>query len=193
MNFLKRIGNHGTALSCLLAVLGILLVGPVPLSAQQQNDELTPPKVEGKVIVGGANFGEEIPHGLVGAAVRIYLTERISVEPEYLFLRHSENDQDQIFQANVAYDFVDPRKKFVPYGIIGVGGIKHRGRYYDNDFVTGAPRVFDTSFTTWTASAGVGLKIYLTRRLFVAPEVRIGREPNLRGTVSVGYVFAGRK
>jgi len=51
----------------------------------------------------------------------------------------------------------------------------------------------DTSFTTWTASVGGGVKIFLTKRLFVAPEVRVGREPNVRGTVSVGYVFVGRK
>ena len=41
------------------------------------SEELTPPKVEGKVIVGGANFGEEIAHGVVGGALRVYVTKRL--------------------------------------------------------------------------------------------------------------------
>jgi hypothetical protein len=37
------------------------------------------------------------------------------------------------------------------------------------------------------------VKIFLTKRLFIAPEGRVGREPSVRGTVSIGYVFSGRK
>ena len=169
-----------------------LLAGVSPLAAQEPQ-ELTPPKIEAKVIVGGANFGEDLPHGLVGGAVRFYVTKRLSVEPEYLYLRHSEDDQDQIFQPNVAYDFTDPRKRFVAYGIVGVGVLHHKGRFLGNDFVSGAPVLFDTSFTTWTASIGGGVKIFLTDRLFISPEARVGREPSVRGTINVGYVFAGRK
>ena len=169
-----------------------LLAALSPLSAQEPQ-ELTPPKVEAKVIAGAANFGEDLPHGFVGGAVRFYVTKRLSIEPEYLYLRHSKDDQDQLFQPNVAYDFSDPRKRFVVYGIAGVGVLRHKGRFLGNDFVTGAPVLFDTSFTTWTASVGGGVKIFLTDRFFVAPEVRVGREPSVRGTINVGYVFAGRR
>ena len=82
--------------------LAASLMGTAESIPAQKQNELSPPKVEGKIIVGGANFGEEIPHGLIGSALRIYVTKRLSVEPEYLYLRHSENDEDQIFQANVA-------------------------------------------------------------------------------------------
>ena len=168
------------------------LVLATSLSAQQ-SDQLTPPKFEGKILVGSAIFGDDIEHKVVGGAVRIYVTKRLSIEPEYLYLQHSDNDQDQLFQPNVAYDFTDPTKRFVAYGIAGVGVIHHKGRYFGNDFVTDAPRVFDTSFTTWTASLGGGVKIFVTKRFFIAPEVRVGREPNLRGSVNVGYLFAGRR
>lgn len=163
-----------------------------PLSAQQ-DQPLTSPKVEGKVIFGSAVFGEDIEHKFVGAAVRVHVTKRLSIEPEYLYLRHSENDQDQLVQPNVVYDFTDPTKRAVAYGVIGVGVLHHKGRFFGNDFDTGAPRVFDTSFTTWTASVGGGLRIYVTERLFVSPELRVGREPTVRGTISVGYVFGGRR
>lgn len=168
-----------------------VIVLATSLSAQQ-SDQLTPPKVEGKVIVGSAIFGDDIEHKVVGGAVRVYITKRLSIEPEYLYLRHSENDQDQMFQPNVAYDFTDPTKRFVAYGIAGAGVLHHKGRFFGNDFVTGAPRVFDTSFTTWTASVGGGVKIFVTKRFFVAPELRVGREPTVRGTINVGYVFSGR-
>ena len=175
-----------------LAVGAFLVACVTPLSAQP-DQQLTRPKVEGKVIFGSATFGDDIEHTLYGGAVRVYLTERLSIEPEYLYLRHSDNDQDQLVQPNVAVDFTDPTKRFVAYGIAGVGVLHHKGRFFGSDFVTGAPRVFDTSFTTWTASVGGGVKIFLTKRLFVSPELRVGREPTVRGTINVGYVFGGRR
>ena len=173
-----------------LAVVVFLVACVTPLSAQQQ---LTRPKVEGKVIFGSAVFGEDLEHTLVGGAVRAYVTKRLSIEPEYLYLRRSEDDQDHLVQMNVAFDFTDPRKRLVPYVIGGAGVLHNRGRVFGSDFVTRAPFVREISFTTWTASAGGGVKIFLTNRLFVSPELRVGREPTVRATINVGYVFGGRR
>ena len=171
--------------------LGVLLAACVsPLSAQGQ--QLSHPKIEAKVIYGGVVFGEDDDHTTVGASVRAYVTKRLSIEPEYLYLWHGENDQDQLVQPNVAYDFTDPTKRAVLYGIAGAGVLHHKGRFVDTDF-TGTTRVFDTSFTTWTASVGGGVKIFVTDRLFVSPEFRVGRQPTIRATINVGYVFGGRR
>lgn len=173
-----------------LLVLGLLLiVGVVPVSAQQ----LTPPKVEGKVTFGTAIFDNDSEHKVVGGAVRYYLTERLSIESEYLYMHHSEIDQDHLIQPNIAIDITNPRKRFVAYAIAGAGVLHHRGRFFGRDFTTGAPRVFDVSLNSFTASAGGGVKIFVTDRLFVSPEVRVGREPTFRATVNVGYVFRGRR
>ena len=173
--------------------VGVSLVACVTPLCAQQSQQLKSPRVEGKVIFGSATFGDDIDHKVVGGAVRAYVTKRLSIEPEYLYLRHSENDQDQHFQPNVAFDFIkDSTGRLVVYGIGGVGVLHHKGRFVENDFVTGASRVFDTSFSTWTATAGVGAKIFVTKRLFVSPELRIGREPTVRATINVGYVFARR-
>ena len=174
-------------------VIGTVLALSNATFGQDQNNISTTPKVEGKLTFGSAVFGEDIEHKMYGGSVRIYLTKRFSVEPEYFYLRHSDNDKDQIFQPNVTYDFTDPTRRLVIYGTAGVGVLKHEGRFFGNDFDTGEPRVFDTSFTTWTASVGGGLKIFVTKRFFVAPELRVGREPGVRGTVSVGYAFNGRE
>ena len=182
------------ALKYLIMSAALTLFCFLPVLAQKE--DLTPPKAEIKLTVGAAGFGTDqgsIPHGVAGGSVRIYVTERLSVEPEVLYLRNSPNDQDYIIQPNVAYDLTDPRKRFVPYLVGGAGVIHHRGRFFGEDFTTREPRVFDTSFTGWTASAGGGVKIFLTRRLFIAPEARVGREPSVRGTVSIGYVFSGRR
>ncbi len=120
------------------------------------------------------------------------MSRRISVEPEFLYLHNSTNDQDYIVQPNIAVDLTPPTGKTVPYLIGGVGVIHHCGRYFGNDFVTGQPQVFDTSFTTWTAGGGGGLKLFLTKKLFIAPEGRFGHEPTTRATISIGYVLVGR-
>lgn len=193
MIFSKRLDQWLVAArKFVLAVSVSLMACVTPLYAQAEQQP-TLPKIEGKLIFGGATFNEDLEHKLVGAAVRVYITERVSIEPEYLYLHHSDNDQDQLFQPNIAIDFTDPTGRFVVYGIAGVGVLHHKGRFFGNDFVSGAPRVFDTSFTGWTASVGGGVKIFLTNRLFVSPEVRVGREPNVRGTINVGYVFGGRR
>lgn len=166
--------------------------------ARAQQDDLTPPKVEVKATFGAAGFGDELdaPHVVAGGSVRFYLTRRFSVEPELLYMRNGKEDQDYLFTPNVAFDLSDPTKRVVPYVAGGVGVFHHRGRFLGNDFNTGQPRVFDTSSTTWAATGGGGVKIFLSDRLFVAPDARLGvvggSEPTLRGTVSLGYVISGR-
>jgi hypothetical protein len=178
----KRLRNLTAALAVILSCL-------VHAAAQ---GELTPPKAEVKATFGGAAF-EETSHSVFGGSARFYVTRRLSVEPEFLYMRNSSRDQDYLLQPNVAFDLADPTGRFVPYVIGGAGVIHHQGRFPGFDFSTGVPRIFDTSFTTWTASAGAGVKIFVTDRLFVSPEARLGREPNVRATISVGYVFSGRK
>ena len=175
----------------LLAVVVFLVACVTPLYAQEQ--QLTSPKVEGKVTFGSALFGEDLEHKLVGGALRVYVTKRLSIEPEYLYLRRSKDDQDNLGQISVAYDFTDPTKRVVFYGIGGAGVLHNRGRVFGADFETGVPFVREIKFTTWTASAGAGLKIFVTDRLFVSPELRVGREPTVRATINVGYAFGGRR
>ena len=164
-----------------LAVIS-LVACVTPLFAQQ-DAPLTRHKVEAKVIFGGVTFGEDLDHKVVGGAVRVHVAKRLSIEPEYLYMWRGDNDRDHFFQPNVVVDFNDPTQRLVFYGIGGVGVLHHEGRFFGRD----------TSVTTWSASAGGGLKIFLTKRLFVSPEFRLGSEPTLRGTINVGYAFGGRR
>lgn len=188
-------GPRAAARGCTAAALLLLCLANA--RAQQQQSSLTPPKVEVKATAGGAIFAIEdedaLGHKAVGAALRVYISRRWSVEPEFMYMRRGADDQDYFFTPSVAYDFAEPTRRVVPYAVGGVGVERHTGRFVGADFTTGRPFVVETSRTTWSLGVGAGVKLFLTDRLFVAPEFRVGREPYARGTVSVGYVISGRK
>ncbi len=153
------------------------------------------PRAEIKMFVGASDFGldsEPSPHFVVGAATRIHISRHWSIEPEFNFMRGSSNDHDYIFQPNVVYEFNRLEDRVVPYLIAGVGVIRHKSVFQGSDFVTGAPVTIDTSYTRWSGSAGGGLKVFVSKHLFVAPELRLGLQPTARATVSIGYVFPVR-
>ena len=155
--------------------------------------EVSPPRAEVRGTVGFADFTEfgELRHTVVGGSLRLYLTRRLSIEPELLYMRRNTQDEDYVIVPHVAFDLRDPRERVVPYVIGGVGLLHHRGRF---NRLTPTGIVQDTvSSNSWTANGGAGVKIYLTDRLFIAPDVRVGWEPVLRGTVSIGYTFSGRE
>ncbi len=176
---------------CASAVLFTLLV----TSHVVAQDSGSQSKAEIKMIVGASDFGtddESYPHFMVGTAVRFRISRHWSIEPEFTYMRRSSNDEDYVVQPNVVYEFNTREERVVPYLIGGVGFIRHKSVYRGSDFVTGAPVTYDTSYKTWSASAGAGLKVFVTKRLFIAPEARIGSQPTLRGNVSIGYVFPVR-
>lgn len=131
--------------------------------------------------VGYSNFLDEEPlhHLVIGGSARFYVTNRLAVEPEFLFMYRSSRDIDFQVIPNVVFEFTKRESRFQPYTIGGVGLQRHReltgtGYYWSN---------------SWTASGGLGTKIFLSDRLYVAPEFRLGLEPIVRITGSVGYVF----
>jgi len=178
------------ALRYLFLCAALLLLCSLPVLAQ---DEDRPrPKAEIRLTGGASGFtGDdgEIPHGVAGGSFRVYVTRRVSIEPEFLYMTNNPNDRDYLGQVSVAYDFGDSGKRFVPYVVAGAGVLRHRSQFFGNDFDTGQPRVYDTSYTSVAVSAGGGVKMFLTKGLFIAPEARVGYQPSLRATVSVGYVF----
>lgn len=166
----------------LTVAASLILFCFLPARAQET---LTPPKAEVRAVFGVATFGDgtEVPHFVGGASARFYVTRRLSIEPELLYMRYSDFDRDYVFNANVAYDITDPRKKVVPYVVGGVGALHHTDNFGG----------FTVSSTSLTVNGGGGVKIFVSDRLFIAPEFRVGLEPTARATVGVGYVFSGRK
>ena len=134
--------------------------------------------------LGSAAFLDELipfDHFLVGGAVRFYLTPHLSVEPEFLYMRGPETDRDYILASSLAYD-LGKSDQFRFYVVGGAGLLHHTEKF------PGAPDP-DYSVDSWTASGGIGAQIFLTDRIFVAPEFRLGWEPLFRITGSIGYAF----
>lgn len=115
-------------------------------------------------------------HSVAGGSMRIYITRRFSVEPELLYMYRSKADQDVIFTPHVAFDFAGSNGRIKPYVIGGVGVLRHRS-------ITGRGSF---SSNSWSAGGGIGVKIFITKRIFISPEARLGWEPFLRVTGSIG-------
>ncbi len=159
----------------------VILTGLIPAHCQ----EVARHAAYVKGTAGWAGFVDEsmLHHAVEGGSLRIYLTSRLSVEPELLYMHGPGLDRDVVLTPSVAFDFARS-KRVRPYVIGGVGMLWHR------DGFRTAPG--QTTFF-WghqgTFSSGLGANIFVTGRLFVAPEFRIGWEPIFRSTISVGYRF----
>ena len=150
---------------------GIALVCAMPALAQRQID------VKGSI--GLASFVDESPdhHLLTGGSARIYLTRRLSIEPEFLYLYRDNKHHDMILMPNVVWDFGGSR--FVPYVTGGVGLL----RTTDSGFLQ------SYSHNEGVITAGGGVKIYLNDRWFIAPEARVGFEAHVRISAGIGYTW----
>jgi len=93
MIFSKPLDQRLLAARKYVLAVGVVVMACITPSFVQ-GQQLTRPKIEAKAIYGGVVFGEDDDHQTVGASVRVYVTKRLSVEPEYLYLWHGENDQD---------------------------------------------------------------------------------------------------
>jgi len=140
-------------------------------------------KLEIQGIAGLAAFPDEgwINHAVVGAAITLPLSRRWAVEPEFLYLYSSEHDMDIHLIPNLLFQWKN-RSRIVPYLKFGVGLERHRSAY--DQWVSWA--------SSWTGGCGFGTRIFLSDHWYVSPEFRLGWEPLLRVTGSVGYSFGGR-
>jgi hypothetical protein len=138
------------------------------------------PQPEIKAILGWVGFIDEdwIDHAMVGGAARFYVTRRIGIEPEVVYLIGPGSDRDVTVIPHVSVDFMS-RQKVRPYFIGGAGLLHHSQRIGFRDF----------SNNDWVVNGGIGVKLFLTPKVFIAPEFRLGFETILRTGANIGFVF----
>ena len=147
---------------------------------QARSEWPTRDRIEIKGTLGLTDFLDEAPlhHFLACSSVRIRIAGGLGLEPELTYLSRSEHDRDLLLIPNVVYE-LQRRGRIVPYFIGGAGLMRHFEKWgpleWSGDWIY--------------ATGGFGTKLFLTRRLFVAPEVRIGWEPSLRISGTLGYVI----
>ena len=163
-----RTGNE-KQLRVAKAVGVLLLVAfvKIPLAAQSRPAEL-------RFHVGRAAFLEDSGHLSTGASYRHYFGRRgWALEPEYSFMTEGYHRDDMLI-LNVVKDLTKPTRRWTLSMIMG-GGINF----------------YRTKRSSWKGLGGLGwgmgLKVWASDRFFIAPQFRIGREPALRFSLTLGF------
>jgi hypothetical protein len=167
-----------------LSVAVMLFGAGQPVLAQEN----PAPAVE--FFIGRSGFIDEVwdYFTTIGGGARVYVTPRLSIGPEIAYLTGTSGALEAshlsvagtlTFEAN--RDASWPR--IVPYLVVGGGYLRQKtvvGRGPGNPglapFISSEP----------TVSAGIGARINLGSRMFVAPEFRLGWEPESRIAVTIG-------
>jgi len=182
------IGNRSGAGSCrkkvAVSALAVLIVAiPTPALAQEADPRPQARLVEVKAVLGFSTFidNDFIEHAVTGASVRLRLTGRWSIEPQFLYMRAGAHDQDLYLLGNLVYD-LDTRGRVTPYWIVGGGILWNRATFGRN-----REQVFTSR--GWHFSGGAGARIRLGKRWSLASEARFGIEPFFQVHAGFGYAF----
>jgi hypothetical protein len=167
------------------AVLAAVLIAAATAAnaaAQTQEDHRPIGAVEG--IIGHAAFADEslIHHSVFGIAAPLRLTKRLAVGPELVRMIGPGRDRDWILAGAAWFDFAsaDPLRpgKVVPFVSGGFGVLWHNDGFntYSNRYYGG----------------GVGVRVQLTDRLYISPEVLFASELHIRTVARIGYHIPAR-
>lgn len=160
-----------------------------PVLARAQADRPAP-VVEG--IFGTAGFVDESTdwRTLSGGGGRVFVTSRVAIGPEFVYLKGPEGFHEWTLTGNATIDLMTDRRSaprpIVPYVVAG-GGYLRQVSLVGGGINAPPGTVLSFSSSEGTVSGGLGARIGLGRRFYLAPELRFGWEPELRLTVTIGY------
>jgi hypothetical protein len=160
------------------ATLTLLFV--LTAAAASAQDARPAPAVE--FLAGWAGFADDatIDHTIYGTAARVYLTPRLAVGPELVYMRGPNSDRDLFLTGNLTIDLRRPRAgqspSVSPFVVAGGGFFQHRDRSGPFSFTS-----YEGAFT-----AGGGVRAWITDRVYVLADARVGWELHLRVNGGVG-------
>ncbi len=160
----------------LLAACALALVLlPTPALAQGGAIELTG---------GYAGFVDDATkhHAVAGGSARWYVSPRVSIGPELVYMRGPGTDRDLFVTGNLTFDLAGASgrpPRVTPFLVVGAGLMRHSDRFATTTFTSSEGAV----------TGGGGIRARITDRLFVAGDVRLGWELHARTTASVGWTF----
>ena len=132
---------------------------------------------------GGLVDDATVDGAMFGGAARVRLSPRISIGPEAQYMSGPGADHSWLITGNLYVDFLEPgaggRPRTTPYVVVGGGWFQNTTRVG-----TGAYSSGDPAFT-----AGVGVRAWLSRRVYVSPEFRFQWELHFRVSGSLGVAF----
>jgi hypothetical protein len=168
-------------------VLCVGLSGVVggPVAAQSLSPRQTGPVSVLDLSAGYAGFVDDatIDHAIAGVGGRVYVTRRLSIGPEVVYMRGPGSDRDLFLTGNLTYDMVGERggrpPRVVPFWVLGGGYVWHQSRIGSQGF----------RYTEGALTGGGGARVWLTDRTYVAGDVRLGWELHSRvaGMLGIGF------
>ena len=128
--------------------------------------------------VGFADDGV-VSEGMVGGAGRFYLSPRIAIGPELLWIS-GQNHSHTVLTGNLTLDFIAPTAgrpaRVTPFLVVGGGMFQTRESFFGED----------STHTEGAFTAGGGVRAAVGDRVTVGVDARIGWEAHLRINGVVG-------
>jgi len=134
------------------------------------------PASAAEFLAGYAGFVDDatIDHTIWGAAARVYLTPRLAIGPELVYMRGPNSDRDLYLTGNLTFDVLPPRsgrpRRVSPFLVAGGGVFQTREHFFDGTYTSS-----EGAFT-----AGGGVRAFVGDRVTVGLEMRLGWEPHIR-------------
>lgn len=136
------------------------------------------------IVAGYAGFLDDslIGHAVVGGGVRFRLGRILSVGPEAVYVSGPGGDRDLFLTGNATFDFRVPESgplagTISPYLVAGGGLMVHRSRFPEVSGSEGA------------LTGGVGVRVWITDRVYALGEYRAGWEPHIRANGGIGVAW----
>jgi hypothetical protein len=146
----------------------------------QSPDARPGPAVE--FLAGYAGFVDDatIDHSIFGAAGRVYLTPRLAVGPELVYMVGPNSDRDLYLTGNLTFDVMAPLqgrpRRVTPFLVVGGGFFQHSDRVGSFSFTS-----YEGAFT-----GGGGVRGWITDRVYVLADIRFGWELHMRVNGGIG-------
>ena len=153
-----------------LGTLALLLIPMAGLAAAQDR-----PRPAAELTAGWVGFADDgiVSEALVGGAARWYLSPRVSVGPEVVYIRGNGHSH-VVVTGNVSWDVFAPAgggpSPVTPFLIAGGGVFQTRESFASETFTSS-----EGAFT-----AGGGIRALLGDRVTIGMEARIGWELHVR-------------
>jgi hypothetical protein len=140
-----------------------------------------------EAVVADAAFIDEVwdHFFLIGGGARGYVTSRLAVGGEVAYMRGEAEAANTTILGTLTFDLRPPDSgRLMPYVIVAGGAVRQRTLVGTGP---GGPPVL-VPFISWegTVAGGVGARIRLGSRVFVAPEFQFGWAPTARLAVKIG-------
>jgi hypothetical protein len=153
------------------------------MSAAAASAQDARPAPAAEFLAGWAGFADDatIDHAVFGGAARAYLTPRLAIGPELVYMKGPNSDRDLFLTGNLTIDLRRPREgkppSISPFVVAGGGFSQHRDRFGPLSFTS-----YEGAFT-----AGGGVRARITDRVYAFGDARIGWELHLRLNGGVGF------